>query len=208
MFRNHPILKETLAALAVLGLGLVLGFWANLAHARQPQQQEVLPAQVQELPSWGHLAEQYGHDPFWATLFRKLDEDKTTFDQRLSAVETGLAEAPREAVECCSKPIIIWLGWWWWIGWWGGWIWFAIWVFVGWQWWRLRIWRFIFWRPWWFWIPLFWFIPWVGIGIWRWGVVFVPWIWWWWLFPWIFWVPWWIIVFKHWILWCYRSKKP
>jgi len=93
--------------------------------------------------------------------------------------------------------MINWLNSWWQIGFWTGVLWLFPWIFVGWQWTRLKFWGFSWPWPWWFWIPLLWWIPWLIIG-WQWWLALWPWwTWIWWFWPWIFWPFWWVIVFKE-----------
>lgn len=106
-----------------------------------------------------------------------------------------------------SNPTNNWWHWWWLAGFWVGIFWLFPWVFVGWQWSRLKFWGFGWPWPWWFWVPLVWFIPWLIIGWWWWLDWWLWWIWIWWLFPWVFWWFWWVVVFKEAIIWLWNKSK-
>lgn len=101
-----------------------------------------------------------------------------------------------------------WIGWWWlaFIFGWGG---VLGWLYYGWFWKKQKklIWRWP--HMVWFLFPLLWFIPWFlwwpfgGWNLWWtggfWG--------WWWTFPWGFWLPWWIVVYKEKEIWLWGQIK-
>lgn len=106
-----------------------------------------------------------------------------------------------------TNPSDSWWKWWWKAGFVVGVLWLFPWVFIGWQWTRLKFWGFGWPWPWWFWIPLIWFIPWLIIGWWWWLDWWLWWVWLWWLFPWVFWWFWWLVVFKEAIIWHWRQGR-
>lgn len=126
-------------------------------------------------------------------------------DQTQSALPTQQQAASNQY----NQPVLNqnnWFIWLWKIGLIVGIAWILVWIFVGWQWAKLKFWNFGWPWPWWFWIPIFWFIPWIVIG-WKWWLVWWAWWFWiWWAFPWIFWIIWWVVVFKEAIIWIWRKR--
>ena len=124
-----------------------------------------------------------------------------------NTTETASSKPQTSQTTTVSNPTNNWWHWWWLAGFWIGILWLFPWVFVGWQWARLKFWGFGWPWPWWFWIPLFWFIPWLIIGWWWWLDWWFWWVWLWWLFPWVFWLFWWLVVFKEAMIWLWHKSK-
>ncbi len=151
------------------------------------------------------------------TAKNKSDKTLTSYTSGTPPTNTTKDKTPKQqtnVIEAAKMPYDnnnpnnIWFHWWWEIGFWVGILWIFPWVFVGWQWVRLKFWGFVWPWPWWFWIPWFWFIPWLFIA-WQWWLIWWPWwAWIWWIFPWIFWVFWWIVIFKEAIIWLWQKCKP
>ncbi len=135
----------------------------------------------------------------------------TTTTNQATTATTNTSTTNRSVVTTTTSPTYQtdnnWWQQWWQLGFWIGIFWLFPWIFVGWQWGKLRFWGFGWPWPWWFWIPLFWFIPWLIVGWVWWLEWWLWWMWWWWLFPWVFWWFWWIIIFKEAINWHWRQNQ-